>query len=237
MIASVLALDTSTQIQSVVAVGHGGLVASSVREVGHRHAEHLGDQVRRVLAELGAERASMVVCGIGPGPFSGLRVGISFAQALALGWSSGGHSVTTGGLLSLDGAAAVAGAGEPGSALAVSSDARRRERYWARYGWHDEHGWTRSAGPLIAPAAEVLGWADPALRTEGLTEPGSCIAAGLATLAARGLGTSDVGSFEPDERTGDGSRATGVPAGVLLPCVPVYLRRPDAVPPADRVTT
>lgn len=88
-------------------------------------------------------------------------------------------------------------------------------------------------GPRIAPAADVVGWAGTAVLTEDLLDPQDCLAVGLIRLAGRGWPLARTDDYTLDARHGDGSAATQVPVGVMLPCVPVYLRRPDAVPPAQ----
>ncbi len=121
----VLALDTATGVS--VGVARGGDVLSSRTVTGHVHAERLMLEVRAALDEAGQpmSRLTGVVVGLGPGPFTGLRVGIVTAQTLAhvLG-------VPLKGVCSLD-AVALAVPG-PGPFVACS-DARRKELYWATY--------------------------------------------------------------------------------------------------------
>ena len=107
---------------------HGELLAPSI--------EACLLDARAVAADLGA-----VVAGVGPGPFTGLRVGLVTAAAFgdALG-------IPTYGVCSLD---AIAGSLDEPSLL-VATDARRREVYWARY-----VGGQRVAGPSVARPADV----------------------------------------------------------------------------------
>ena len=81
-----LGIDTATS-RLVVAVGDraGGILAAQTTEAGHRHGEDLLPAVRDVLATAGAPLGSLVaiVVGTGPGAFTGMRVGIATAKALA----------------------------------------------------------------------------------------------------------------------------------------------------------
>ena len=173
------------------------------------HAEALTPQILECLAEAGVSRTDIaaVVAGIGPGPFTGLRVGL--ATAAAFGDALG---IPVHGVCSLDAIAAEC-ASELGSGdeLLVVTDARRREVYWAKY-----LNGARVAGPEVNKAAEVpVGDASavagsaahvdyfdlPVLPSETPSP------AGLVTVAASALLAGDV----PEA------------------LVPLYLRRPDAV--------
>ncbi len=85
---TLLAIDTAT-IRVVVALGgvDGTLIAETAWPAGHRHGEQLLPSVERLLAEHGLDRRALtgVVVGTGPGAFTGLRVGIATAKALAHG--------------------------------------------------------------------------------------------------------------------------------------------------------
>ncbi|HEX8003804.1 MAG TPA: tRNA (adenosine(37)-N6)-threonylcarbamoyltransferase complex dimerization subunit type 1 TsaB [Mycobacteriales bacterium] len=137
----VLALDTSTPAVTV-ATSDGG--ARSV-VAANRHGELLAPLVAEVL---GGRRPDAIVVGLGPGPFTGLRVGIVTAKTM-------GHAlgVPVHGACSLDALATPGGA--------VATDARRREVYWARY---DAAG-ARVAGPAVGRPADVAA----ALREAGVT--------------------------------------------------------------------
>ncbi len=150
----ILALDTSTAVAVGVAAD-GRILASGRVDDSRAHAEELMPLVTRVLADAGVSLADVdaLIAGVGPGPFTGLRVGVVTATTLAevLG-------VPVRGACSLDAiAAAWSAAGAP-DAFVVASDARRREVYWARY---DASG-RRVDGPHVTAPAEV-----PALPLAG----------------------------------------------------------------------
>ncbi len=158
----VLALDTSSPAVSVALVelledGSGelrwGRQADWSVVDGKRHGELLATGVRVVLTELGASRTdlSAVAVGVGPGPFTGLRVGITTGLVLA-----DALGIPAYGACSLD---AVDAWGEaPGRRLVVA-DARRKEVYWAEYDEGDE----RVAGPSVMRPADLA----QALRETG----------------------------------------------------------------------
>jgi tRNA threonylcarbamoyl adenosine modification protein YeaZ len=135
----VLALDTATP---TLVVGLARWSAGAGAEVlaeravpsGNRHAELLTPTVREVLAATGATTAQLdaVVTGLGPGPFTGLRVGVVTAAALGDALGTPVH-----GVCSLD----AIGDG----ARSVVTDARRKEVHWAVY---DAAG-VRTAGPGV----------------------------------------------------------------------------------------
>ncbi len=85
-----LAIDTSTSV-TVLALGapDGTLVAADTWAAGHRHVEDLLPRLDAFLDERGLDRSALarlsgIVVGTGPGAFTGLRVGISTAKALAV---------------------------------------------------------------------------------------------------------------------------------------------------------
>ena len=143
----VLALDTTTDVTVGVARGHEVLVSDRVTDR-MAHVEQLVPLVHRCLAAAGASLADVghVVVGLGPGPFTGLRVGIVTAAALG-----DARDLPVYGVCSLD----AVGSG----ARTVVTDARRKEVHWAVYGAAGE----RLAGPGVdrpedAPVVEpVLG--------------------------------------------------------------------------------
>ncbi|KKW62596.1 hypothetical protein AAV95_21565 [Mycolicibacterium elephantis] len=170
--------------------------AISARILGQRvtvdaraHAERLTPNVVDALADAKVtfDDLDAIVVGCGPGPFTGLRVGM--ATAAAFGHALG---VPVHGVCSLD-AIGVETTGE----VLVVTDARRREVYWARY-----RDGVRVAGPAVNAPADVPGAAEVLAGPPTYPTP-----TGLVRAVADW-------SAEP------------------APLVPLYLRRPDAKPPA-----
>ncbi|MEU8519712.1 tRNA (adenosine(37)-N6)-threonylcarbamoyltransferase complex dimerization subunit type 1 TsaB [Streptomyces sp. NBC_01216] len=212
-----LAMDTATPAVTV-ALHDGDSVVAEARQIdARRHGELLLPAVDRVLKEAGLalDAVTGVVVGVGPGPYTGLRVGLVTAATFAsvLG-------VPVHGLCTLDGLAYASGIEEP---FAVATDARRKEVYWARY----EDFRTRAGDAAVDRPAEIAGQltglpvvgAGARLYPEAFPDardPEHQSAAALAALAAERL-------------------AAG--ADFLDP-LPLYLRRPDAqVPKNYKVVT
>ena len=126
-----LVLDTSTPAVTAGLVDLDDLrvLAEAVEVDARRHGELLALNLREVLK---AGDPSVVVVGVGPGPFTGLRVGIVTAAAFAEA-----RGLPVSGVCSLDGMAA--------PLTGVVTDARRKEVYWAAY---DEAG-LRADGPNV----------------------------------------------------------------------------------------
>lgn len=128
----ILCLDSSA-IASVALLNDDGVVASFATQDTRTHAEVLAPAVQHLLAEAGIDGRDLdaVVTGTGPGPFTGLRVGIATARTLAFVWGVPLH-----GVMSLDAIAFDAREHARQRSLdefLVTTDARRKEVYWARY--------------------------------------------------------------------------------------------------------
>ena len=117
----VLAIDTSTSRTSVAIVQDGKVVFSGFRDGATAHGPSLPALVQEALAVSDVDE---VVVGMGPGPFTGLRVGIAFAQSFALA-----REIPVRGVCSLDAIAAQV----IDKDFIITVDARRKEVYWARY--------------------------------------------------------------------------------------------------------
>ena len=196
----------------------GQPLAQLVTVDSHRHAELLAPAIAKVIADAGASPHDLtgVVVGVGPGPYTGLRVGLVTARVLgaALG-------IPVYGLCSLD---VIAGDVVSSGDFLVATDAKRRELYWARY---DSTG-RRTAGPEVSRPALIPVAGLPAAGEGPVLYPGALpdglgpaypAAATLCRIAAAALEVGD-----PEER--------------LLPPAPLYLRRPDVREPGapKRVT-
>ncbi len=199
-----LALDTATPtlVAGVArwSTGDAEVLAEEVRSSGTRHAELLTPAIRAALSRAGVAlgQIEVVVVGLGPGPFTGLRVGV--VTAAALGDARGLPVV---GVCSLD----AVGDGE----RTVVTDARRREVYWARYDASGE----RVDGPGVA-------------RPEGFPVPGPYV--GDPAFADRLGAPVDEAAVTTAGLLRAAAPQLADPASAG-PLVPLYLRRPDAVPP------
>ena len=172
-----LAIDTATS-RTIVGIIQGEKVLfEEFHEGATEHGFAITELVSKALKV--CPQPDQVVVGMGPGPFTGLRVGISFAHTFALA-----RDIPVVGVCSLDAIAV------QGSSYTVAVDARRKEIYWARY----ENG-TRVDGPHVSKPEQVdefIFGVYPDMKK-------------LVALAA----TQNVTE-------------------------PMYLRRPDAVPTAER---
>ncbi|MET7995555.1 tRNA (adenosine(37)-N6)-threonylcarbamoyltransferase complex dimerization subunit type 1 TsaB [Amycolatopsis sp. NPDC005232] len=213
----VLAIDTSTPAVTagIVAVDESELTTRADRvtvdprahgELITPHALAAAEAAGVTLRDLDA-----IVCGVGPGPFTGLRAGM--ATAAAYGHALGIPVYPVGSLDAI--AAEVVRTDKP---FLVLTDARRREVYWAEY---DAAG-TRVSGPHVQRPAEV--------------ETTSRVAAGDGALQY----ADAIGVVPIEPRFPSPSGLVRVAREALLagatpePLTPLYLRRPDAVEPAAR---
>ena len=174
-----LGIDTSSDV--VAGVARDGLVlAAGVVADRRAHAEQLMPLVRAQLAEAGLTLADVgsIAVGVGPGSFTGLRVGVVTATTLGAVLDR-----PVRGVCSLD-AVAAAWTDAP-EEFVVVSDARRHEVYWARYA-----DGRRVTGPFVTPASQVP---DLRLAGPGATLVRSAVAgpaaidAGVLAAAASGL--------------------------------------------------
>ena len=136
----VLAIDTSTSRTSVAIIENGTVVYSGYRDGATAHGPSLPALVQEALAVSDVDE---VVVGMGPGPFTGLRVGIAFAQSFALA-----RAIPVRGVCSLDAIAAQIQEAD----FIITVDARRKEVYWARY----KNG-VRVGEPAVNFPADVAG--------------------------------------------------------------------------------
>jgi len=202
-----LAFDTSTPAVTVAL--HDGtqvLVSHTVVDA-RRHGELLAPGIAHVLADASSSASDLtgIAVGVGPGPFTGLRIGLMTARAMG-----DALNVPVTGVCTLD---VVAAAVVSEQAFLVATDARRREVYWASY---DASG-TRIDGPRVERPADVE-WRGPAYGAGALMYPDAFVDARRPEYPDAGVLASMV--------------ATG--RAVVLSPDPLYLRRPDAVEPSPR---
>ncbi|QDZ14931.1 tRNA (adenosine(37)-N6)-threonylcarbamoyltransferase complex dimerization subunit type 1 TsaB [Humibacter ginsenosidimutans] len=208
-----LAIDTSAGTSVAVVDRDAGVLSELTTADTMRHAEVIGGMIRDALAQASVPpaRLSGVVAGMGPGPFTGLRVGIAAAKAFAIGAGKPLVPVVSHDAVALE----RYGAGHVGPLLIVT-DARRRELYWSEYGGVDEHGIPlRTGGPGLSKPDDV-----PQVHGRG----GRSARFDAATVPAGQLGLLAEWLYEHGRPFADDR--------------PLYLRSPDVTPSAGpkRVT-
>jgi tRNA threonylcarbamoyl adenosine modification protein YeaZ len=136
----VLAIDTSTSRTSVAIIEDSKVLYNGFLDGATAHGPSLPALVQEALAVSDVDE---VVVGMGPGPFTGLRVGIAFAQSFAVA-----REIPVRGVCSLDAIAAQIHEED----FIITVDARRKEVYWARY----TNG-VRVTDPAVNFPADVTG--------------------------------------------------------------------------------
>nr|WP_218852522.1 tRNA (adenosine(37)-N6)-threonylcarbamoyltransferase complex dimerization subunit type 1 TsaB [Spelaeicoccus albus] len=234
----ILALDTSSAASAALVELPAGASpddASAVRMHAartvfgaRRHAEVLAPFVDEIVDEAGLNGPpDAVAVGVGPGPYTGLRVGIASAFGYALGWDVPVHGVLSLDALALQTAGRTGGGDDAGRDIVTATDARRREVYWARYAGTDPAQLPqRVAGPSVdrpADVADAFRHGDPIRAGKGFA------------LYPEILGTpvSDLPELmEPVAAAVGAVALRRLAAGLTLPePEPEYLRRPDAAAP------
>ena len=208
-----LAIDTSAGTSVAVVDREGGVLSESTTVDTMRHAEVIGEMIRDALAQASVAPAQLsgVAAGMGPGPFTGLRVGIAAAKAFALGIGKPVVPIVSHDAVALERYST----GHTGPLLVVT-DARRRELYWSTYAGIDEFGIPlRSSGPGLSKPDDV-----PTSDSQSGRLPrfdAGSVSAGMLGLLAESLYAHDR-PFAEDQ--------------------PLYLRSPDVTPSAGpkRVT-
>jgi tRNA threonylcarbamoyladenosine biosynthesis protein TsaB len=227
----ILALETATAACSTaLATPTGELLAERVELEGPAHTRVLLPQVHAVLGEAGVDIASVetVLVGLGPGAFTGLRIGVATARGLALAGETrlGGVPTLTALALALSAAAESEGADR----FVPLVDARRRELFAACYE-RDGGGVRPCSGLAVVPGAELDGYLAQfpgavaggdgavlyAASLPGATVTAGAVVAPTAAMIARAW-VSDV----PDRREG------------MDAVLPIYGREPDAVRWSER---
>lgn len=199
----VLGIDTSTVVSVGIARGAEVLQVARVEDR-MAHVEQLTPLIRQALAAAGAQPRDLhrIVVGLGPGPFTGLRVGIATARVLA-----SVQRIALRGVCSLDVLAAQYASEQAAGEFLVATDARRREVYWARYAADGR----RLDGPHVNLPAEV-----PRLPTVG---PAAVLYAHQLSIV------SGPRVLDPGVLASRGPSLTDAGTEAL------YLRRPDAALP------
>lgn len=234
-----LAFDTATPRISVALHDGTRVLAETSADDARRHGELLAPSISSVLNEADRPAGALtgIVTGVGPGPYTGLRVGVVTARVLGEALQVPVHGVCTLDVIAYE-AAVIRRSVPPGAAFVVATDARRKEVYWATYGPDGE----RVSGPAVSRPADV-----PAAPAAGQgawlyadsfgqqAEPEFPSASVLAALVARRLENGGPPRRPASQRAAAGEERSSVWSGarreILLDPEPLYLRRPDARQP------
>ncbi|TRW15331.1 tRNA (adenosine(37)-N6)-threonylcarbamoyltransferase complex dimerization subunit type 1 TsaB [Glacieibacterium frigidum] len=196
-----LVIDTALAAQSLALLDGATVVAARHGVIGRGHAEALMPALAALLDEAGATPDRILV-DVGPGSFTGLRIGIAAARALGLAWD-----VPVTGYASLTLIAAPVFAAHPDTRLAVVAEAGRGLLYVQLM----DRDLVAEGEPLALDAAGVAAWLPAGVALAG---PGAARVPGARVLA----------DAWPDAR--DAHLLVGAAA---LPPVPLYISAPDAV--------
>ena len=220
----ILALDTATQNCSVAIVDDGSLLAELTRVNSTTHSRHLMDFINTVcsLADLKAEDVDGFAVTIGPGSFTGLRIGISTIKGLAF---SLGKPVV--GISSLD--ALAWQCAQSAYLICPLLDARKKEVYACRYRFENNELIKDGSEMVVSPAEAVRGIREPSIFVGNAVrlyrENISAELGELAHFAARGHHAIRASSIAWLSMSGFIRKKTDDVA--LL--IPHYIRKPDAV--------
>ena len=202
-----LAIETGTAACSVALIDGTTIVAARHEIIGRGHAERLVPLVEAVLAEAGG-RPRAIAVDVGPGSFTGLRVGIAAARGFGLVWNVPVHGYSSTTLI-----AASMLAAHDAAPLTVVMDAGRGEVFVQSF--------DRDLQPA-APAAAL-----PIAATATAYE-GALAGTGAPLLRAAGSAAMILSETPPDARD-----VRLLPAALRsLPPTPLYVRAPDAKLPA-----
>ncbi len=206
-----LAFDTATPLVSVALHDGERVVVEHSSEQPMKHGEHLAPLIARAMEDAGIVRQDLtaIAVGVGPGPFTGLRVGVVTARTLGFVLEIPVHGVCSLDAIALE----VVGTGSATSNFWVATDARRKEVYLASY---DADG-RRLEGPVVTKPAEVatdapVAGAGPELYPDAFAHAIAPARPSAGWLGA-GVGSELVELLDPE---------------------PLYLRRPDAVAGSPR---
>ena len=203
-----LAFDTATPAVTVALYDGEQVVAERTTVDAMRHGELLAPEISAVLSEAGLVRQDLtaIAVGVGPGPFTGLRVGLMTARTLAAVLELPLYGVCTLDVL----AAEAVDLGTVDGPFHVATDARRKEVYWASY---DADG-IRLTGPeVLKPAA---------IATDGPVVGRGAVLYPEAFPDARGPENPNAGVL---------ARVVAEERAELYDPEPMYLRRPDTAEP------
>jgi tRNA threonylcarbamoyl adenosine modification protein YeaZ len=205
-----LTLDSATPLVTVALHDGDDVVAELVADRPMKHGEQLAPLIEAAMEQVGIVRQDLTAIGVGvgPGPFTGLRVGLVTARTLGFALEVPVYGVCTLDVLAVE--AVSTGAVASSSGFLVATDARRKEVYLASY---DDAG-ARVEGPVVVRPADAAS-SLPVVGEGALLYPESF--------------PHPVGPSRPS--AGWLARVISEERAELLDPEPLYLRRPDAEQP------
>jgi tRNA threonylcarbamoyladenosine biosynthesis protein TsaB len=215
----ILAVDTALPACSAAIFdsGRDRILAKKLEPMVTGHAERLAPMVREVMADANEDLASLdrIAATVGPGTFTGLRIGLSFVRGLALALGKPAVGIST-----LKTLAAMA-ENSDGLPVAAAIDARRGNIYFQIF----TSDLMPLSGPRTCSSTEV---------SQALPEsPCIAVGSGAPLLAAAALGPRRL-LLQPLSATDAATVAMLASRDEnLLPPHPLYLRSPDAKPDAS----
>ncbi|MCX7353939.1 MAG: tRNA (adenosine(37)-N6)-threonylcarbamoyltransferase complex dimerization subunit type 1 TsaB [Alphaproteobacteria bacterium] len=216
---TILALDSATAACSAAVLSGGAIAARRFAPMATGHAQALVPLIETVMAESGVAFAALdhIVVTVGPGAFTGLRVGLAAAQGIAL---AAGKPI--GGITTLEAVAHAVDAGaREGAVLLIAIESKRRELFVQSF--------AADLSPLDAPAAVPPEDLCAHVPPGGLAVAGDAAVRAAEALAAGGRRASVLAdAVHPDAAHVALAAAARLAAGgALLPPRPLYLRPPD----------
>jgi len=223
---TILALDTATNACSAAFWDDGKITARRFELMPRGHAERLVPMISEVTNEAGraAKDVDLIAVTVGPGAFTGMRVGLATARALALA-----AGVPCLGLTSLE--VIAAGVGDTAGRLIVGLDSKRADLFVQVF---DGSGRAMSEAAAVMPAA-LATWVSPYfMATQSLTAAGDAAADVVALLSEAGTACAPADVPYPDAAVLAQVAAVRWSPGDVVPRpAPLYLRPPDAVVPVN----
>nr|WP_246851827.1 tRNA (adenosine(37)-N6)-threonylcarbamoyltransferase complex dimerization subunit type 1 TsaB [Patulibacter sp. SYSU D01012] len=229
-----MALDTATPATVAAAIAPDGATAAraAVPGPGERpgHTRLLLPLAGEALSATGGglDRVGRLVVGLGPGTFTGIRVGVATGRALALAVGAGAVGVPTPAALAH--AAQAAGGPAADAPVLVVQDARRRELFLTLVRPGDD---PRALTPWTVPQDEVAA-AVAALAVRPAAAVGDGAVLRADALAAAGVAVPDDPAWHHVDGLALARAAASIPAADAADVLPVYVRGADAIPTALR---
>lgn len=204
-----LAFDTATPLVTVALHDGDDVVVELRADRPMKHAEQLAPLIERALSDAGIVRQDLtaIAAGVGPGPYTGLRVGLVTARTLGFVLDLPVYGVCSLDILAVEAVDTGAVSGD----FTVATDARRKEVYLARY---DASG-ARLEGPVVGKPS-ALTTEEPVVGEGGVLYPDAF--------------SNRTGPTAPS--AGWLARAVAEERAELHDPEPLYLRRPDAETPS-----